>query len=447
MLPSDAGGGYTIPGDPAALRAAARLLDGVATTLGDVQSRTTSSAASLDGSWTGNAASAFHGAVHTAAQGFTTVTSGTAAASRALVAYAQVLETAQQQAAQANTMTASALGAHRVAIANLPSGGHAAQQAQQTVDNALSDATSRATTLFTHAETDVRNAARVAAAVLHGASDEVAGSSFHDLADTLGGPGTALALLGLEQQGWSWTKLYSVWNAARTSDLDKLARANPAEWRKVQQIADEFGEGDMRALAGKLKYESSTLDELFGESKAAAVPLGDVPAGAGAGTLDVLGKIGFGLAIVGDADTLFFNKDASGTDKAMAGANLGGIALAEGGESVAGVLLASDAAAAAVPVVGEVIIAGTAVYFATEWTVQHWDDIKRWSGDALHGIEHAGEWTSHELGAVNTWAQHTISDGATGALHTAEHIGSGLAHTVDSDLNTAKHVLSDLNPF
>jgi hypothetical protein len=35
---------------------------------------------------------------------------------------------------------------------------------------------------------------------------------------------------------------------------------------------------------------------------------------------------------------------------------------------------------------GEVIIAGTAVYFAQEWVRGHWQDIKNWTDDAGHFV-------------------------------------------------------------
>ena len=130
-------------------------------------------------------------------------------------------------------------------------------------------------------------------------------------------------------------------------------------------------------------------------------------------------------------------------DKTMAGVNLAGIGLAATGTSVGEValdVLGLETTALPIPVVGEVLVAGTALYFGAEWTVQHWDQIEQWESDVGHGLvagyhalEHADQWVNNQIDSGVNWAGHALASGAATA-----------GHDVESGLDSAGHFLSRL---
>jgi uncharacterized protein YukE len=458
---SDGGGtGYSIPGDPAAIRAAVAQLKAVASSLGHVQATARSSAGSVEGSWQGPAASAFQTTMASATTGLNTLASGATTAATALDRFASVLEQAQATVATASGMLDNAGTAYSGALRDAASLAHAA--ATKASDDALSaynSAASRAGTLAATARHEVAVAARAAAAALAGVAGDVNRGSLHEVADALGGPGTALAVLGLEQQGVTWVKIEQAYKAVQGVDPAKFRAADPKEYQNFEDLTQDLDDGDMVGLKAYLTMQSTIAPKIIGgalsEAKNAAVPgTGDEPGLAseagGNALLDTLGKVGIGLAVVGDVDTLFLNKDATGLDKGMAGANLAGMgAVAVGGE--AATALGINAATDWIPVVGEVVIAGTAIYFAQEWARAHWQDIKAWSADAAHGIEDAATWTNDQLNHVNTVIDHTLATGAKDLVHLGGeasrdivNAGSTVVHFGD---NVAKSAVHDLNPM
>jgi hypothetical protein len=169
----------------------------------------------------------------------------------------------------------------------------------------------------------------------------------------------------------------------------------------------------------------------------AATGIGRIPSGF-AGAMDVLGKFGLVLGVTSDIGILVDSQSA-GLDKGMAGANLAGIGLAAAGTDLGGTALALvgvDSVAAAVPVAGEVIIAGTAVFFAGEWVYAHWDDITHWADDVGGFVAGSYQDASHVVNAAVSEGEHLVSAG----LHEAGQLASGA-------LDEGKHLLADLNPF
>jgi hypothetical protein len=88
-------------------------------------------------------------------------------------------------------------------------------------------------------------------------------------------------------------------------------------------------------------------------------------------------------------------------------------------------LIGVDSVAAAVPVAGEVIIAGTAVFFAGEWVAGHWSDITHWADDAGHVASSVYHDATRLVNSTVTEGEHLVSAG----------------------LHEAGTLLSDLNPF
>jgi hypothetical protein len=336
--------------------------------------------------------------------------------------------------------------------------GHAATKASDSALSSYNSAVGQADSLAAGARLEVANAARIASATLATVGTDISRSSLHEVADDLGGPGTALSILGLEQQGVTWGKIVQAYNAVKTVDPDKLRAADPAEFAKFETLTKDLETGDMNGLKAQLAMKGNIMDNALGKAKDAAVPGSGESDAAGAADaadggnalLDTLGKVGLGLALVGDVDTLFLNKDASGLDKGMAGANLAGIGAVEVGGQVA-MAMELNAAADAIPIVGEVVIAGTAIYFAQEWARAHWDDIKHWSSDAVHGIEDAATWTNDQVNKVNAFVDHSLVTGGKDLVHLGDQAAHDIADAGSTVVhlggNVAKTAVHDLNPM
>jgi uncharacterized protein YukE len=455
----DGGYGYTIPGDPGAIRAAAAQLRAVASAVGQVQGTTTAAAGEVAGSWQGTAATAFQGTARRTATGLNVLATGATTAASALAAFATVLERAQQQAAKATASLTSAGTGYDAAVRDAENlAGKAATTAADDALSAYRRLSSSADAMAASARLEVANAARIASATLATVGSDVSRGSLHEVADNLGGPGTALSVLYLEQQGVSWGKVVQAYNAVKSVDPEKLRAADPAEYEKFETLVKDLETGDANGLVEQIKMKDSVMINALARAKNAAVP------GAGDSTLsdtkvaaedsnkllDVLGRLGLGLAVVGDVDTLFLNKDATGLDKGMAGANLAGIGAVEFG-SQAAFALELNAATDAIPIVGEVVIAGTAVYFAQEWARAHWGEIKQWSADAAHGIENAATWTNDKLNEFNTMVDHTLATGGKDLVHVGEQAANDIASAGSTALhiggNVANGAVHDLNPM
>ncbi len=459
MRIDDGGAGYSIPGDPGAIRAAVAQLQAVAGSLGHVQATTTSAAGGVEGTWRGEAAAAFQGTARSTTVGLHSLAAGATTAATALATFATVLEQAQAKAAQATSALTGAGSAYNQAMqATTNLTGNAVTKATDAAQSAYTSAVGQADALAASARLEVANAARIAGATLATVGGDVSRSSLHEVADELGGPGTALSVLGLEQQGMSWAKIVQAYNAVKSVDPAKLKAADPEEFEKFETMTKDLEDGDMTGLHQLIQMQDNVMNNALNGAKDAAVPgAGDSSAAnaadaaeGGNSLLDTLGKVGLGLAVVGDVDTLFLNKDANGLDKGMAGANLAGIAAVEGGSEVAA-LVGLNAAADAIPIVGEVVIAGTAVYFAQEWARAHWDDIKNWSADAVNGIEDAGKWTETQLNNLNNLVDHTVTTGAKDLVHVGEQAGHDIASAgstlVHVGGNLGKTAVHDLNPM
>jgi hypothetical protein len=185
----------------------------------------------------------------------------------------------------------------------------------------------------------------------------------------------------------------------------------------------------------------------FTEMARAAVPIDNVSHFSG--VMDVLGKVGFPLALAGDALTLA-DGQATGLDKGLSAANLAGVGLAATGTEAGGAALALvgvNAVADWIPIVGEVVVAGTAAYLAGEWIYNHWGDITNWAGDAGHALATGYHDASQFVGNVTTDAQNLVNTG----LHDAQHLASGAVHEGEKVLSgagsVAKSAVSDLNPL
>jgi len=401
-------------GDPGEISAAASSLEALAARLSGSGGQVGQAASAAGGRWTGPASIAFEAGVASVRSGLDGLAGRVTDAANALSTYSRALSEAQAAAGRAALAYSQAEAEcsdtlHRLSY-NLPTGKGATAIINRTESSAVGSLQSayRASSLAAaNACTDATTAARTCAATLSGIAEDIKATALHKFLDLMGGPATVLGVLGVESQFGSGAKLWGLLQDMNKGDWDVLAKVNPTAYAEVAAAEGRYGPDSMQALAAQLHYEETLADEAFGEFEGAAVPAAAIPAGKLAGTLDVLGKMGLVLSVVGDIGTLA-DGQASGMDKGMAAANLAGT-------TAVGVDMGADAAVNAgiisvnaigdeIPIAGEVIIAGTAVYFAQEWVRGHWQDIKNWTDD-----------TGHLVGSV-----------ATGAFHDGEKLLSWL---------------------
>ncbi len=267
-------------------------------------------------------------------------------------------------------------------------------------------------------------------------------ATFMDLG--IGGPATALAAPGAYGQVAGWQSYAKFFRAFDRGDFAALARANPTEWAKVTTVADRYGADSMQALKAQLEFLQSTSVDVSTAAAAGAAPIDALPGGALADTLDVLGKVALPLAVAGDVYTVVDGK-ATLLDRSLSGANLAGLGLAASGTETGGAALALigiNGVADWIPVVGEVVVVGTALYLGGEWVHNHWSDICRWSDDAGHfissttsaavqGGEHLVAAGYHDVQGVVTGGFNDAKSAVSTGLGDAKHLASGVVH----DLN------------
>ena len=123
-----------------------------------------------------------------------------------------------------------------------------------------------------------------------------------------------------------------------------------------------------------------------------------------------------GAAVVSDVATIIKPDDdgtAGWVDRGMAGAN--GVVSADavfggaGTEALGGALGIIDVSSSWIPVAGQVVLAGTALYLAGDWAYNNVKWFHDGIDDAGEGLEHAGEGLEH--------AGDGLVHGAEGVAH------------------------------
>lgn len=463
LIEAGGGGGPGLPypqGDPVAISSAAHGLNTAAGTLEAAAGQVSSAAASVEAHWRGPAAADFAGSVSSVRDGLRSLAAHHREAAAALSAYASALHQAQAAARAAASDYTSAEVEYSATMMRLQSEPAQGRGAQGRLDSAvgaaagrLNSACDRAGVAAANACHDAQAAARVCAARLATVTEDLKATALHKFLDLMGGPGTMLGALGVTLQGNSAMRTWNVMEAINSSDLSALAKMYPKQWKAVEEAVASGGENSAEALRAKFQFEADVADEAWGDMANAATGLNAVPAGKIATGLDILGKVGVVAAVASDVLVLA-DGQSSGTDKAMAGVNLAGLGLAATGTSVGEAALGVvgiDAVAAPIPVVGEVLVAGTALYFGAEWTVQHWARIKQWGADVGHGLlagyhalGRADAWVNHQVDAGLSWAGHEVSSGVDAAGHSvASGIGTA-GRDVESGLQSAGQFLTGL---
>ncbi len=409
-------------GDPAALQAAAGRLRSVGDALRQAAGSVHSQASAVAGDWSGPASSHFDASAASVVDGLRRMAGDRDDAAAAIDTYARALAEAQQQAAAAVQGYDEASARYQATMASLAGAPVATAADRAALSSAeegagadLQAAYSAAASTCAHAAAEASRAAVACAHRLAAVAEHAKDTALHRFLDLLAGPGAALGTLGLTMQATEATRMWKLLRAFDAGDWATLAKADPKAYQQVLDVAATYGEDSGQAIAAQSRYIEAITGGRWSKLASAAVPLEGVPTEAVAGTLDVLGKAGLAVAVVGDIGTLVDGR-ASGVDKVVAGANLAGTGMAAtdmvAETAVGAVLLGTDAVAGWIPGVGEVLVAGTAVYFAQEWVRSHWGDITHWASDAGRGVT-----------AGVAELDHLQVEAAGDVLHAGEDVG------------------------
>lgn len=462
----DGGGGssFSYPqGDPGGIDSAANALSEAASRFSGAAGQLRAQGSAVLESWSGFAANEFSMCVSSVSSGLDSLGGHHQDAADALRTYATALREAQAAATQAATGYGQAVDHFNTTMTGLsakpPSGPGAGSQvllAEINANDQLNAAYGTAASGANHACSDATHAAQACAAKLSQIATDMEETALHKFLALMGGPGTAFGLLGVESQTQTALKLTKVVSALRAGNWSYLKTLDPKAYDELEAVAGKYGENSSEALRAKLAYQEKVGDDAVEDVAKATTGLGEVPKGL-AGAFDIVGKVGVGLNVITDVGTVA-DSQSTPSDRVMAGANLVGLGLAatKTGVGKAALNLLTDAApdlitmdsvGAWVPGVGEVLVAGTTLYFAGEFIYQNWGTISHWADDVGNFASQTFE--SEVQGdeqlvkdGLNT-AGTLIHDGGqvvSGAVHEGEHIVSGA-------VKTGEHLASDLDPL
>lgn len=480
------GSGIVVPrGDPAELFLAAGRLRQAALEVEGAHRTLTSGVHGALASWTGQAADAYRHVSGSVGRGYAVLSEAQTLAARAIDEFARQLEHAQDQARRAiadvDRAEQDLSGRLRVSAA-----AEQAAAASTAADAAVQltraqDQAGAARDEFAAAHARAVRAAQVSAEDLAHAEastaralEELAGHlremTRHELVDVLGAPTTALTLQMAGLVTASTGKALQTFQALRSADFGALERLSAEGFGEVERAAATFGEDSPQALRAWYQWQARSLPGAMQELGDAVGGFGHVPKGA-VGVFDVIGKAGIPLAVFADVMTIR-DSESSGLDRGLSAANLGGIGMAALGTDTATAglgLIGLNAAADWVPVVGEVVIAGTAVYLASEWAYAHRHEIADAAKAAERGALQAQQWVAAQELSVARGGAQLASETAAGAYHAgvaaaqattalaesgaavahqaAATVLTGAADLADGAEHEAGKVLSGLNPF
>ncbi len=431
MFPSDGGsatGGIpSIPGEPGTLSSAAARLAAAASAVRDWGSQLGSVSSGLSGTtWSGQGAVSFGSCVSTLEANHRSASAALADASSALSAFASVLgecqatvRAAQAQVAQAQSSASSALSllnsqplpAHDPTAASQRAYSEAAVQSSLQQD--VGTAVARAQAAWEQYEAAAtRAAAQIANAIPSWSSIATKIGWLNDKAGFGLVPVGVGFLAPLARAGARWL------------ETDRAIQGALADWRARNlapwQEAFEAGELSPTEYAAKVaQYADSEqiAQALFSRGAIQDIAVGGItPEMRFATQLTGASRFMAGAAVVSDVATIIKPDDdgtAGWVDRGMAGAN--GVVSADavfggaGTEALGGALGIIDVSSSWIPVAGQVVLAGTALYLAGDWAYNNVKWFHDGIDDAGEGIEHAGEGLEH----VGAGLMH----GAEGVAH------------------------------
>ncbi|MGA3183011.1 MAG: WXG100 family type VII secretion target [Candidatus Dormibacteria bacterium] len=354
--------GLTLPGgDPVEIRSAASALRVGASDLETEASRFSTAVSTVLAAWKGQASHAFETAASSVRSGLNDLSGQQSDAAGFLSTYASGLATAQGEATLANQRYEAAQRSYAATMAELavratldPAAAATAAQAEQQAADTLSAVYAQACAQCEEARSDASQAASVCAAALGQTSGVIKSTLVQQFLDILSGPGAVLGTYGFYQQVAEWNKTMDLDAAVATDDWGYLKTLNPAAYKSLEAVLDNPTTTSAAAADAQQSYVDQMLSAQATENARAAAGFSlDGPG-------DVVGDAGLLLGVGSDVLVLV-DGQSSTADKVMAGANLAGIGTV--GATLAGVNFGTDW----VPVVGEVVVAGTGLYFLAQW--------------------------------------------------------------------------------
>jgi uncharacterized protein YukE len=427
MFPSGggntAGGIPSIPGEPGTLSGAAARLGATASAVRDWGSQLGSTTSGLSGTtWSGQGAVSFTTCVSKLEANHRSAAAALADASSALSSYAAVLaecqakvKAAQGRVTQAQSTASSALSQLNSQPVSPHDPGAAAARAnaeaniQSSMEQEIGLAVSAGQAAWGQFEAAAaRAAAQIGNAIPGWSSISKEIGWLNDKA------GFGLVPLGtgflapLGRAGLRWAMTDSVIEAAK------------ADWREdnLAPIEDQYQAGLLTEVDRDAAFErydyyeglavqgfKNDAQRLFGTGG-----LDDLPFGA---QLAGFSRVLAGASVASDVAEVISPDDSGavrGLDRGMAAANgvvsadamLGGM----GTDALGGALGIADVSTSWVPVAGQVVLAGTAIYLAGDWA---YNNVKWFH----NGIDDVG---------------HGLADAGEGVAHGAEDVGKGFVH-------------------
>jgi uncharacterized protein YukE len=406
MFPSDGGSGTggipSIPGDPGTLSGAATRLGATASAVRDWGSQLGSVTSGLSGTtWSGQGAVSFASCISALEANHSSAAAALADASSALSTFASVLaecqaavRAAQAQVAQSQSSATSALNLlnSQPLPARDPAAASQRAYSEAAVQNGLQQEVGMAIAGAQAAWDQYEAAAARAAAQIGNALPSW----------------SAIA----EKIGWLNDKAGSRWLRTDTAIEGAVAQwraGNLAPWEEAFEAGDispaEFG-GEAAQYA---QYEQ-IAKSLFARGAVQDIAAGGItPDIRFATQLTKVSRFMAGAAVVSDVATIIKPDDggaAGWVDRGMAGANgavsADAVFSGAGSEAIGGALGIIDVSSSWIPVAGQVVLAGTALYLAGDWAYNNvkWfhdgvDDVGRGIADAGEGLVHDGEGLVH----------------------------------------------------
>jgi Proteins of 100 residues with WXG len=422
MFPSNggstAGGIPSIPGDPGSLFGAASRLGATASAVSDWGSQLCSITSGLAGTnWSGQGAVSFAscssalqanhrsaaGALTEAATALSTFASVLADCQASVTAAQAQVTDAQMAASSAMTqLNAQPISPHDPAAATARTYSEAA--VQSSLEQSISAAMSSAEVAWSRYEAAAaRAAAQIGSAI----------PSWSAMAEKIGWLNDK-AGFGLVPAGLGFLVPLARAGVRYLQTDNAIAEAMPGwEQENLGSFEEMFETGQMSDVefAAKVQAYADSLQivkVLFNQAAVHDVGAGGItPEMRFSSPLTATSRFMAGAAVVSDIATVVRPDDdgaAGWVDRSMAGVNgvasLDAAAGGAGTEALGGVLGIVDVSSSWIPVAGQVVLAGTALYLAGDWAYNNVKFFHDGINDVGHGLADAGEGIAHGVSDV-----------------------------------------------
>jgi hypothetical protein len=422
MFPSDggstAGGIPSIPGDPGSLYGAASRLGATASAVSDWGSQLGSVTSGLAGTtWSGQGAVSFASCASTLEASHRSASGALTEAATALSAFASVLTDCQASVRAAQAQVSDAQSAASSAMSQLsaepisphdPAAATARAYSEAAVQAVLEQSVSAAMSSAGAAWSRYEAAAARAAAQISGAIP-----GWSDIANRIGWLNDKAAF-GLVPAGLGFLVPLARAGVRYLQTDNAIAEAMPRwEMENLSSFEEMFETGQISNVefAARVQAYADNLQmakALFNQAAIQDVGAGGIaPEMRFATPLTAASRFMAGAAVVSDVATIIKPDDdgaAGWVDRSMAGVNgvvsVDAVAGGAGTEALGGVLGVVDVSSSWIPVAGQVVLAGTALYLAGDWAYNNVKFFHDGIDDIGHGLADAGEGIAHGVSDV-----------------------------------------------